>query len=223
MSDVFGRAETVYPGTPEIVAELQAEQDRLWGIGRRVICDSVFLSACVRNEDLRRHAEPGCSSCVGSGYVVSRPSTWTAWQTFVCACAEKRIRSSIEAGAPAAQPSEEVELLRRRIAGLEDLERRLRDKIDAEWDRANQAESAVSALRGRVEKAEAALAASEGRVLALREALQAQAGDTPGPESRPCWCNEDDCVCRSRSWCAQARAALASPSPHAIIASVVKP
>lgn len=100
---------------------------------------------------------------------------------------------------------DEMEGLRKRVAELEAKPRAVAEYLMSDYERV---------LLRRAEKAEAALATSEGHVIALREALRAQAGDTPGPESRPCWCNEDDCVCRNRSWCVQARAALASPSPQ---------
>lgn len=61
---------------------------------------------------------------------------------------------------------------------------------------------------------------AEADAAALREALEAQAGDTPGPESRPCWCNEPDAHCRNRSWCLDARRALASDAGAKLLARV---
>ncbi len=55
------------------------------------------------------------------------------------------------------------------------------------------------------------LAAAIKRAERLQEALLAEAGDTPGPDSKKCWCNEDDARCRNRAWCVQARTAKGLP------------
>lgn len=47
------------------------------------------------------------------------------------------------------------------------------------------------------------------KLTAAVDALLEQAGDTPGPNTKRCWCNEPDCHCRNRTWCIQARAVMA--------------
>lgn len=88
--------------------------------------------------------------------------------------------------------------------------RQQRDEARADYERA-RADFLRCVETQRAAFADAATDADLLRAEAarLREALEGLAGDTPGPDSRPCWCHEPDCQCRNRAWCVTARAAIA--------------
>ena len=110
----------------------------------------------------------------------------------------KREQEHLEACAEADEARAEVERLRERLQ----IDPGGSDRIDELEDAAKCAQFTLQRLRAEVEKLRTQLRD-------VAEALKAQAGDTPGPDSRPCWCNEEDCRCRNRPWCVQARAAIA--------------
>ena len=77
-----------------------------------------------------------------------------------------------------------------------------RDEARTNRDDVRKVERDTMRLRARLGKVEALNAE-------LLAALKQQSVDTPGPNSRPCWCSNDDCVCRDSSWCVRTRAAIA--------------
>lgn len=105
-------------------------------------------------------------------------------------------------------PDKVVAAMQRQAAEAEVERLRLVGELEAMRERAEKAEAQLASITGvtRLELVAAERAKRDGLLAALLD----QAGDTPAPSSRKCWCNEDDCRCRDREWCKTARAAIAA-------------
>lgn len=183
---------TIEPGTAEVA------HDRFLATVRALDAARAEVTALRAELEGERQKSASMRMEFGVSRVLERCKLHDAATLYVRTDGQQRRVSCVEC------LDAENAALRARVAELE-AERTQRDESVARLER-EPLEAERDEWKARAEE-------SAAQLERMREALRSQAGDTPGPDSRPCWCNEFDCVCRNRSWCVQARAAIATSAP----------